>query len=85
MAEQIERHRIAEREARRDTVRAWLRASAEVALWTIAGLFCIGLAFHSFDVQLGVVWWWMGFAIWVGGVTLAILSAYRRGKERGDW
>lgn len=85
MAEQIERHRVAEREARRDTRRALLRASGEMVLWTCCGLFLIGMAFHTFDIQFGVIYWWLGFTVWVGGVTLAILSAYRRGKERGDW
>lgn len=83
--DRVEQHRVAERRARRDTVRAWLRASGEVALWTCLGLFLIGLAFHTFDVQLGLVWWWLGFIVWVGGVTLAALSAYRRGQNRGDW
>ena len=44
-----------------------------------------GLAFHTFDRQMGVVYWWAGFTVWVGGVILAVLSAYRRGQARGDW
>ena len=85
LLEQMENRRVAEREARRETRRAWVRALGEILLWTFAVLGCIGLAFHTFDIQLGWVYWWTGFVVWVGGVTLAVSSAYRRGQERGDW
>jgi len=83
--QQIENRRLGEREARRDTRRAWLRAIGEIVSWTCVGLLCIGLAFHTFDLQLGQVWWWTGCIVWVGGVTIAVSSAYRRGQARGDW
>lgn len=85
LRQQIEGRRLAEREARRDTRLAWLRALGEIVLWTLAGLGCIGLAFHTFDVKLGQVYWWLGFVVWIGGVSAATVSAYRRGQERGDW
>ena len=85
LLEQIENRRVAERDARRVTRLAWVRVLGEILLWTLAGLGCIGLAFHTFDLQLGKAYWWAGCVVWVGGVTLAVSSAYRRGQERGDW
>jgi hypothetical protein len=32
-----------------------------------------------------MVYWWAGSAVWVGGVTIAVVTAHRRGEERGDW
>lgn len=81
----VERFRQYEREARRDSRLALLRACGEIVLWTFAGLFCLGMALHTFDVQMGWVYWWLGFIVWIGGVSIASLSAYRRGRERGDW
>ena len=83
--QQIASRRAAEREARRDTRLAWFRGVAEIIGWTIAGLLCIGLAFHTFDVRMGRVWWYLGFVVWIGGVSGALLAMYRRGHERGDW
>jgi len=85
LRQQIEGRRLAEREARRDTRLAWFRALGEIVFWTLAGLGCIGLAFHTFDIQLGKVYWWLGLVVWIVGVSTATVSAYRRGQERGDW
>ena len=85
LRQQIKGRRVAEHEARRDTRLAWLRSIGEIVFWTLAGLGCIGLAFHTFDVKLGQVYWWLGFVVWIGGVSAATVSAYRRGQERGDW
>ena len=83
--QQIEQRRAAEREARRDTRLGWFRGVAEVIGWTLAGLLCLGLALHTFDVQLGRIWWALGLVVWIGGVSFALLAMYRRGHERGDW
>ncbi len=83
--QQAERHRIAEAEARRDTRLAWLRVLGEIVFWTAAGLGCLGLAFHTFDFELAAVYWWTGCIVWTAGVSAAVLSAHRRGRERGDW
>jgi hypothetical protein len=83
--QRVERFEQFEREARRDTVWEWLRAAGEVVFWTLAGLACIGLAFHTSDVRMGWVWWWLGFVVWIGGVSAALLATYRRGQARGDW
>jgi hypothetical protein len=83
--ERVERFRRYELEARRDARLALLRAIGEIVLWTLAGLFCLGMALHTFDVQMGWLYWWLGFIVWIGGVSGATLAAYRRGRERGDW
>ena len=75
----------AERESRWDAWRELARVIGEIVLWTLLGLFGIGLAFHTFDYALGRVYWLLGAIVWIGGVSFAVLSAYRRGEERGDW
>ena len=75
----------AERAARWDRLRALARVMAEIILWTALGLGGIGLAFHTLDIDLGWVYWWAGSVIWFAGVSFSVLSAYRRGEERGDW
>jgi hypothetical protein len=85
LRELIERHEATERQARRDTWREWARVLAEIVLWTVLGLVGIGLAFHALDIELGWVYWWAGAVVWVAGVSAAVLTAYRRGEDRGDW
>jgi hypothetical protein len=85
LRQQIENRATAEREARRDTRVAWIRVLSEIAAWTLIGLAGIGLAWHSGEFDLGMVYWWAGATVWVGGVSAAVLIAYRRGQERGDW
>jgi len=81
----MERSEAAERESRWDAWRAMGRVVGEIMLWTMLGLVGIGFAFHTGDYRLGVVYWWTGAIVWVAGVSHAVLSAYRRGEERGDW
>jgi hypothetical protein len=85
LREQRENRAIAEREAQRETRLAWLRVLGEIAAWTLAGLAGIGMALHSHDFDVGMAWWWGGSALWVGGVSATVLTAYRRGEKRGDW
>ena len=81
----MERSDNAERQSRWDSWRAWARVAIEIMLWTVLGLAGIALAFHTNDERLGMVFWWAGSIVWVAGVSAAVLSAYRRGEERGDW
>ena len=81
----LESHELAERLARRDTRRAWARVLGEIVLWTSLGLVGIALAWHTFDAQLGWVYWWTGAIVWVAGVSAAVITAYLRGEKRGDW
>lgn len=83
--QQIEDHEAAEREARRESRRAWGRVLGEIMLWTLLGLAGFGLAFHAIGFELGMIYWWAGCVVWVGGVSTAVLAAHRRGEERGDW
>ena len=61
------------------------RVIGQIVLWTLLGLFGIGLAFHTLDYELGMFYWWAGSIVWIAGVSVAVLTAYRRGLERGDW
>jgi hypothetical protein len=81
----IEKHARSEREARRDTRREMVRVVATIAFWVLCGLGLMGTALHVTDRTLGMAFWWGGHAVWIGGVAGAILSAYRRGEQRGDW
>ncbi len=85
LRQQMEERAAAERAARRETRVAWLRVVGEITAWTLAGLVGIGLAWHSTSYDVGMAWWWAGATVWVGGVTTAVLTAYRRGEKRGDW
>jgi hypothetical protein len=81
----METHAAAERESQWDGWRALGRVIGEITLWTVLGLFCIAMAFHTFGLELGRIYWFAGCIVWIGGVSYAVLSAYRRGEERGDW
>ncbi|HKH91015.1 MAG TPA: hypothetical protein VKA54_04380 [Gemmatimonadaceae bacterium] len=80
-----ETHAAAERAARKDYWRAWVRVLGEIAFSSLLGLALIGLAFHAWRFELGIIYWYAGCIVWIGGVSTAILTAYRRGEERGDW
>ena len=81
----MESHAAAERESRWDGPLALARVMGEIVLWTLLGLFCIGMALHTLGFELGRVYWLVGCIVWIGGVSYAVLSAYKRGEERGDW
>jgi len=83
--QQIENRRAGEREANCDMRLGWARGIAEIIVWTIAGLACIAMAFHSIDPWMALVYWWLGHVVWIGGVSMSLLAIYRRGRERGDW
>lgn len=82
--EQIQRAEEADQSARRDTRRAWARAIAEVWLWTLLGLIGLAFALHAVNVDRGWAYWWAGAFVWVGGVSYALFSAFRRAVRRGD-
>jgi hypothetical protein len=84
-AAMVARHEEAERRSRRDRVREWLRVLGEIFLWSSLGLIGLGLALHVLDVERGLVYWWAGAFVWVGGVSTSVITAYLRGVKRGDW
>lgn len=45
----------------------------------------MGYAFYVTDETLGQLFLFGGMAVGYGGMSYALLSAYRRGEERGDW
>lgn len=81
----IESHEESERSARRETTRDLLRTMGHILVWVLCGLGLFGLAFHATDHAIGMVFWWAAHAVWIGGVSGALLAAYRRGECRGDW
>jgi len=84
--ERIGRERAAaEREARKATLHDFLRASAECVAWCVLGLVIMFFAFHVDDVVLGKAFLWGGMGVGYAGMAHALLSAYRRGEQRGDW
>jgi hypothetical protein len=81
----IQSHAKSERSARRATRRDMLRTMGHLAFWVVCGLGLFGFAFHTTDHAVGMMFWWAAHAVWIGGVTTALLAAYRRGEQRGDW
>jgi hypothetical protein len=83
--DRVERYARSEREARGDTRREMLRAVAIITFWTACGLALIGMALHVSDATIGRAFWLGGHIVWIAGVASTLLSAYRRGEQRGDW
>lgn len=81
----IESHGRSEESARRETTRDMLRTMGHIVLWVFCGLGFLGVALHATDRAVGLMFWWAGHAVWIAGVTAALLAAYRRGERRGDW
>jgi hypothetical protein len=81
----VKSHEESERSARRETTRDLLRTCGHIIVWVACGLGLIALALHSTDYSVGMVFWWAAHAVWIGGVSGALLAAYRRGERRGDW
>ena len=81
----IDTHAAAERESRWDEWRDLARVIGEMTLWTALGMALVFMAFWTADIQLGGIYWFLGCIVWIGGVSFAVLSAYRRGEDRGDW
>lgn len=84
--ERIAQERLAaghevERAARWELARVCLECFASCLL----GMLSIGFALHTTDLALGQIAFWGGMLIGTVGVFLSVLSAYRRGEERGDW
>ena len=75
----------AERESRWDEWRELGRVLGAITLSTALGMTLVFLAFSTSDIQLGGIYWLLGCIVWIGGVSIAVLDAYRRGEERGDW
>ena len=83
--ELVASHERAYREARSETFRDLLRTAGHLGIWVCSGLSLLGLALHSSVHMTGMVFWWAGHAVWLGGVSFSLLAAYRRGEKRGDW
>jgi hypothetical protein len=51
----------------------------------LLGMLSIGVALHTTDLAVGQIAFWGGMLLGTVGVFLSVLSAYRRGEQRGDW
>lgn len=79
--ERSETERLANRESQRALARACLECLGSCAL----GLFIMAFGFHTTDVLLGKVFFYGGMVVGYSGILMALVSAYRRGEQRGDW
>jgi hypothetical protein len=81
----IDSSATAERASRWDEWRELARVVGEIALATALGMALVFMAFWTPDPPRGRVYWLLGCIVWIGGVSIAVLSGYRRGVERGAW
>jgi hypothetical protein len=61
------------------------RVCVECLASCLLGMLSIGVALHTTDLALGQIAFWGGMLIGTVGVFLSVLSAHRRGEQRGDW
>ena len=80
-----QRRRAEAVEARRDTRRDLLRTALECVFWCGLGILLLLWSFHTDDDTLGHAAFWAGLGVGNGGWLRAVLAAYRRGEQRGDW
>jgi hypothetical protein len=80
---------IEREQASREADRAYRWELARVCLeligWTAIGCVIAAFAFHVDDRDTGMIFLYAGMLVNYSGVFWAILAAYRRGHERGDW
>jgi hypothetical protein len=80
---QLERYSLdVDREQFWDTCRTLLTCVG----WSVAGAVGMGFSVASTDERWAPVLFWLGLAAGYAGVSITLLSAYRRSLERtGDW
>ena len=80
-AERLAAEKASDRDARRAIWMALLACVASCA----AGMLIMFFAFWTSDREWGVIFLWGGMLVGYGGMAWSLLSAYRRGEERGLW
>jgi FtsH-binding integral membrane protein len=75
----------ASREADRQYRWELVRVCLEMFGWTAIGLLIAAFAFHVTDRETGMIFLYGGMLVNVAGVFWSILTAYHRGRARGDW
>jgi hypothetical protein len=84
--ERIARERLeAESEISRIKRRELVRACLECLGSAFLGLLCMGFALHTTDEGIGKIAFWGGLVVGYSGITYALVGAYKRGEDRGDW
>jgi hypothetical protein len=79
--ERLETERLANRQSRGALARACLECVGSCVL----GLVIMAYGFHTTDVLVGKAFLLGGMAVGYTGMLIALVGAYRRGEERGDW
>jgi len=79
--ERFETERLANSQSRR----ALARACLECLGGCVAGLVIMAFGFHTTDVLIGRALLYGGMAVGYTLIVIALVGAYRRGEERGDW
>lgn len=72
-------------EAERDKRRDYVRVALTCLFWSAVGTFCMLWSAHTTDMTYARIAFIGGQAIGYGGIAYTLLSAYRRGEQRGDW
>ncbi len=80
-AERVEAEEQASRITRRELAKVCLQCLGSSAL----GAVCMGYSWHVTDPDTGKIFWWGGMALGYSCITIALVTAYRRGEARGDW
>ncbi|HYC50427.1 MAG TPA: hypothetical protein VEB19_04880 [Gemmatimonadaceae bacterium] len=80
-AERLAAERESDREGRRAMWMALLRCVGSCAL----GMVIMFFAFWTNDRETGMIYLWGGMLVGYGGMAWSLLSAYRKGEERGLW
>ena len=62
-----------------------MRACFECLGSCALGLFIMAFGFHTNDLLMGKVFFYGGMVVGYSGILIALVVAYRRGEERGDW
>ena len=79
--ERFQTERLANRQSRFALIRACLECLGSCGL----GLVIMAFGFHTSDLLMGKVFFYGGMVVGYSGILIALVGAYRRGEERGDW
>lgn len=86
LREEMARKR-AEEKVEADRIMRWdlFWTAVRCLCFSAVGIFLLMWSVHTTDRQLGLAAFWGGLGVGNGGIIFALLGAYRRGEERGDW
>jgi hypothetical protein len=86
LVDQMEARHLAESvRADRDRLRDFALTALQCVAWCALGMLLVAWSLHTTDVTYGRIAFFGGLALGNGGWIFAVLAAYRRGEQRGDW